>query len=77
MSGSERHVYEGVKAPSTDSITGNELAWMHLLRSILGDADQPPTIAGVLAHAIALIDDRREEVRCKDGTGGIPTARAV
>lgn len=63
MSGKDRQVFEGVKAPSSDPITDNELAWIHLLRSVLGDDDPLPTLAGVLALGIALIDDRREEVR--------------
>lgn len=63
MNSSDRYIYEGVKAPLTDPLTENELAWMQLLRSVSGDADPPLTIAGVLALGIALIDDRREEVR--------------
>ncbi len=62
MSAKDRHVYKGVKPPSMDSITENEMAWMHLLRSVSGVSDPPPTLAGVLALGIALIDDRRMEV---------------
>jgi hypothetical protein len=63
MSGRDRYVYEGFKSPSTDPITENELAWIHLLRSVQGDADPPPTLAGVLALGITLINERRPEVR--------------
>ncbi len=63
MNSSERNIYEGVKAPSTNSITENEQTWLQLLRSVVGDADPPPTLAGVLALGIALMDDRREEMR--------------
>jgi hypothetical protein len=63
MSVKDRRVFEGFKLPSTDPVTANELAWIHLLRSGLGDADPPPTLAGVLALGITLIDDRHPEVR--------------
>ena len=63
MSVRDRQVFEGFKLPSTDPITENELAWIHLLRSVVGDADPPPTLAGVLALGVTLINDRRAEVR--------------
>jgi hypothetical protein len=59
MSGKDRQVFEGFRAPSKHLITENELAWIHLLRSVAGDADPPPTLAGVLALGITLIEDRR------------------
>jgi hypothetical protein len=65
MSGSDRHVFEGFRAPSKDPTTENELAWIHLLRSVVGDSDPPPALAGVLALGIALISDRHPEVRSK------------
>ncbi len=49
--------------PRRTPITANELAWIDMLRSIVGDADPPPTLAGVQALRVALMDDRREEVR--------------
>lgn len=63
MSTKDRQVVEGYKTPSKDPITENELAWIHLLRSVLGDTDPPPTLAGVLALGITLVDDRRVRVR--------------
>lgn len=63
MSTKDRYVDEGFKLPSTDPRTENEPAWMHLLRSVVGDAAPPPTLAGVRALGIALMDDRREEMR--------------
>lgn len=63
MSGKDRQVFEAFKAPSTDPIIENELARIDMLRCVLGDSVPPLTLAGVLALGIALIDDRREEVR--------------
>ena len=63
MNDRSRHVHKGFKVPSTNPITANELAWIHLLRSVQGEADPPPTLAGVLALGITLINERRPEVR--------------
>lgn len=61
MSAWDRLVYEGFKLPSTDPITENELAWIDMLRCIVGDADPPPTLAGVQALRMAM-------TRWKDGS---------
>ncbi len=63
MSAKDRYVYEGFKLPSTDPITKNELAWVDMLRPIVGDADPSPPLAGVQALRVALMGDRRPEVR--------------
>ena len=63
MSARDGLVYGGFKLPSTDPITENELAWIDMLRSIVGDADPPPTCEGVLALRVALMNDRRPEVK--------------
>ena len=63
MNRGARYAYEGFKAPPNDQITENELAWIDMLRCIVGDTDPPPTLAGVQALRMALMDDRRPEVR--------------
>ena len=50
----ERRVYQGFKLPSTAPITMNERDWIDMLRSIVGDADPPPSLAGVQALRVAL-----------------------
>jgi hypothetical protein len=57
----DRYVYEGFKLPSTDPITENELAWIDMLRCIVGDPDPPPTCEGVLALRVALAMTRRKD----------------
>ena len=58
MSAQNRLKVEGFKLPSTDPITESELAWIDMLRCIVGDADPPPTCEGVLALRVALTTTR-------------------
>ena len=54
MTKGNSHVYEGFKLPSMVPITANETAWIDMLRSIVGDADPPPTLDGIQALRMAL-----------------------
>ncbi|MEO8243092.1 MAG: hypothetical protein ABI832_12340 [bacterium] len=54
MTRDERRVVEGFKLPSTAPITDNELDWIDMLRSIVGDAVPPPSLAAVQALRMAL-----------------------
>ena len=54
MSADHRRVVEGFKLPSTAAITANEIAWIDMLRCIVGDADPPPTLDAVQALRVAL-----------------------
>ena len=54
MNRNDRYVYEGFKAPSTDPLTEDEIAWIHVLRSVAGDAAPPPTLADVRTLRMAL-----------------------
>ncbi len=54
MSADHRRVVEGFKLPSTAAITANETAWIDMLRTIVGEADPPPTLRAVQALRVAL-----------------------
>jgi hypothetical protein len=56
MTGKDRRVVEGCKLPSYAQPTRNELAWISMLRAIVGDSDPVPTLAAVQALREALID---------------------
>ncbi len=55
MTGEEPRVVEGFRLPSNSSLTRNELAWVEMLRVIVGGRDPPPTHAGVQALRKALL----------------------
>jgi hypothetical protein len=55
MSGEDRRVVEGFKLPSYAPPTENELAWISMLRAIVGDRDPVPTLAAVQALRVALM----------------------
>ncbi len=49
MTREDRRVVEGCKLPSYAPPTQNELAWISMLRAIVGDRDPVPTLAAVQA----------------------------
>jgi hypothetical protein len=49
MTGQDRRVVEGFKLPPYAPPTQNELAWISMLRAIVGDTDPRPTVKAVLA----------------------------
>ena len=49
MTGEDRRVVEGFKLPSFAPLTENEMAWISMLRAIVGDSDPVPTLAAVQA----------------------------
>ncbi len=49
MTREDRRVVEGFKLPSYEPPTQNELAWISMLRTIVGDRDPVPTLAAVQA----------------------------
>ena len=61
MTGKDRRVVEGFKLPSYAPPTQNELAWISMLRAIVGDRDPVPTLAPIQALREALIDQLKKE----------------
>ena len=55
MSGEARRVVEGCKRPSYAPPTRTELAWISMLRAIVGDSDPVPTLAAVQALRAVLM----------------------
>jgi hypothetical protein len=49
-----RRVVDGHKLPDERPPTKNELAWVEMLRAIVGDADPPPSLLAVQALRQAL-----------------------
>ena len=49
MTQENRWIVEGFKLPSYAPPTQNELAWISMLRAIVGDSDPVPTLAAIQA----------------------------
>ena len=54
MTGTDRKVVAGFKLPYKAPLTSNELAWIDMLRMIVGDSDPKPTFAAVQAMTARL-----------------------
>lgn len=54
MKGTDRKVVAGFKLPYKAPLTSNELAWIDMLRMIVGDSDPKPTFAAVQAMTARL-----------------------
>lgn len=54
MTGNDRKVVADFKLRSKAPFTANEVAWIDMLRMIVGDADPKPTLSAVQASTASL-----------------------